>query len=102
MFRTAVILTTGTWKAGREPRAMTPDPVDPVDPRMSSKSCKFVAPASKNEQGVAIARWFFTFLGMSHAKPYVFLQFLDSCLPEMVAKPMVSLETSLKKSKNVS
>ena len=32
MVRTAVILATGVWKAGREQRAMTPDPVDPLDP----------------------------------------------------------------------
>ncbi len=33
MFRTTVILATGTWKAGSEQRAMTPDPADPADPR---------------------------------------------------------------------
>ena len=48
MVRTAVILATGAWKAGREQRALTPDPgdwVDPLnpwDPRMSSKSDIFI------------------------------------------------------------
>ena len=48
MVRTAVILATGAWKAGREQRAMTPDPGDPGDPRdpgdpgMSSKSGIFI------------------------------------------------------------
>ena len=39
---TTVILVTGAWKAGREQRAMTPFPHDPLDPRMNSKSGFFI------------------------------------------------------------
>ena len=42
MVRTAVILATGAWKAGPEQRAMTPDPQDPLNPGMNSKSGIFI------------------------------------------------------------
>ena len=42
MVRTAVILATGAWKAGPEQRAMTPDPRDPRDPLVNSKSGIFI------------------------------------------------------------
>ncbi len=40
-----------------------------------------------------------TFSGMSHAKPSVLRAFLESTRPKVVSKPVVSCETSLKKSK---
>jgi hypothetical protein len=38
LFSTHVILTSGACWGGSEQRLLTPDPADPADPRMSSKS----------------------------------------------------------------
>ena len=58
------------WKWGSEQHFVPPlppdpgdpgDPGDPLDPGMNSKSCKFVAQASENEPGVALALCSFDF-----------------------------------------
>ena len=93
------------WKGGSEPRLLTPDNRDPLDPwdpaerRMSSKSCIFRAPVGKNVQDVALALCFFVFLGQPHAKHILFRSFSAESLPRMLSKPIIPLGTSLKKSK---
>ena len=52
---------------------------------------------------MALSRYvFLTVLGTPRTKAYVLRPLLDECFPEMLSKPMVSRETSLKKSKKMS
>ena len=66
------------WKGGSEPRLLTPDnrdPVDPLDavyPLVNPFSCIFRAPVGKKEQDVALALCFLDFFMTASSISYTF------------------------------